>query len=254
MIRISNSISKKLGSIVCKVTCVFLVSSVWLNCFGAQLFADGAMVYYVEEGISSEAESAAIGEHSQRAFLFFDQNEQIERLVFWVKTDEFQGRFAWIVPIPPVPEGALESAAKVKELQNSSTVFLLLDQLTSPSVTMTKHFIAEAWDYMNSTTSFGCAWAYPDIALGKNGDFEEIDATKVTGDLPVELSKLGTRDAMELTLYVYSPQLMTIYDPVIDRLVSAHVYPDAISPTALTIDYHYLIHVALDTDKLLDGF
>ena len=310
---------------------VLLVCLLLLSCFDAQLFADGMMVYYVEEG--SEVESVAIGEHSQQAFLYFDQNEQTERLILEIKTDEFQGGFAWIVPLPPVPEGATEPVARVKELQNSPVVFSLLAQLTAPSVNVTKHFIAE---HITSPIGFGCACALPllsdenalletdtseetsdwhvdvwnegvsenfsyvqisgegaveisywlvDRGYGTLGfdHFNLIDAYSrrdfsfliVTGNkieksefssalsitfptsvafFPLEISKPGMRDSMELTLYVYSSQVMTLKASVTDRLIGAHVYPDEIRETAWE-NYGYgldLYSVIPDTDELIE--
>lgn len=133
---------------------------------GAPLaFADGMM--YNEIGTSVQ-QSEYIGESSQRAFVYYDPASGQTRILFDVKTIAFEGGFAWIVPLPYIPQEPSLPAADIEEIPGTADGFDLLSRMTAPRLTVIEHFVRR-----DNRFFFGCG-ADPVPPGGETID-EDID-------------------------------------------------------------------------------
>jgi hypothetical protein len=104
------------------------------------VFADGM---FIRPLIDEETETtiAFIEEEThQRAFLYYDASDEIERLIIEVQTGMFSGNFAWFIPLPPaytIPD------VQVEEIPASSNVFTDLERLTAPAVVLRKYYYGD---------------------------------------------------------------------------------------------------------------
>ncbi|MBN1696579.1 MAG: hypothetical protein JW881_03605 [Spirochaetales bacterium] len=112
----------------------FFIFSVFTMIMLQSAAADGGFfIELIEQGEASRP----ITEHAQRAFLYYDESNGLERLVVEAKTEWIRGSFAWFIPIPYVPSDFSQYIYDhVDEVLGGGTEFDRLNDFSAPVLTL----------------------------------------------------------------------------------------------------------------------
>jgi hypothetical protein len=141
--------------------------------------ADGGFFIRITETGTTEEVSTYIEESSQRAFIYFDQAANQQRIVVEVSASAFSGEYAWLIPLNYIPDDQSDpsQAAQVGEFRDEDDLFSWLEELTAPEVHLTKHYV-EITEF-NSGGSFGCMLVASDMggpgSIETGEDSSEVD-------------------------------------------------------------------------------
>ena len=102
--------------------------------------ADGAIWWGLSEG-PTVADALVMTEEAQRGFLYFDADTGTQSLIVEVRTQEFQGSFVWLIPLPYVPADVSENADVEEHTigAGEDRFFELLREVTRPTVYVETH-------------------------------------------------------------------------------------------------------------------
>lgn len=109
-------------------------------------FADGMFIRPIIDEETETTVAFIEEEKHQRAFLYYDAANEIERLVVEVQTGMFSGDFAWFIPVPPA---YTTPDVQFEEITATSNVFTELERLTAPEVELRRV-------YYGAPPSSGC--------------------------------------------------------------------------------------------------
>ena len=141
-----------------------------------------------------------ITETDQRAFVIYNPDEQTQRLVFDIRTEEFAGDFVWFIPIPQVPADAETFLAEaVTEVGPEG--FAVLSEWAEPQISFDLFAVSDP-PAPRSGFFFACAplAGPPGVAMVRLADSQQLEdsgtvwAGRSTGSYQVSVYAGGDYD------------------------------------------------------------
>jgi hypothetical protein len=213
---------------------LFIIIVLFVSIYGS-IAADGG--FFIEV-IEQDEESQLITEHAQRAFLYYDEEEGLERIVIEAKTEEMTGSFAWFIPIPYVPSDFNQYLANhIDEVYDSEAAFDSLNDRAAPILTMKSY--REEVRYDQERTIFGCfataksgedSGSLSDAETEETGIEEIVWAEKMTQNLALYLVS-GTVDQIAQWFYDHS---FGVLSEEYREIFSSYEYEDDFSILLIT--------------------